>query len=212
MPAMTTRRRPPPLRRAVSDEDKERRRAELMAAGRRVFAEHGFQAATMADVARAAGVSYGVVYWYFDSKDELFHALMAAEEDALRGRIEAAVAAAPAGDLRGGMRAAVAATFAFFADDREAATLLFRDASLLGAAFEKHLFSIYGRFLDDLTGILQDSQDRGAVRRAPPRLVAFSVASLVTAVALRRLRTDDGLDVDGAADLVVDLLFEGLQP
>ncbi|MFN8039557.1 MAG: TetR/AcrR family transcriptional regulator [Acidimicrobiales bacterium] len=208
---MTTR-RPPPLRRAVSDEDKERRRTELMAAGRRVFAEHGFQAATMADVARAAGVSYGVVYWYFDSKDELFHALMTAEADALRGRIEAAVAAAPPGDLRAGMRAAVGATFAFFADDREAATLLFRDASLLGTAFEKHLFSIYGRFLDDLTGVLQDSQDRGAVRRAPPRLVAFSVASLVTSVALRRLRTDDGLDVDGAADLVVDLLFEGLGP
>lgn len=209
---MATPHRPTPLRRAVSDEDKERRRAELMAAGRRVFAEHGFQAATMADVARAAGVSYGVVYWYFASKDELFHALMTAEEDALRGRIEAAVAAAPVDDLRGGLRAAVGATFAFFADDREAAALLFRDASLLGAAFEKHLFSIYGRFLDDLTGVLQDSQDRGTVRRAPPRLVAFAVASLVTSVALRRLRTDDGLDVAGAADLVVDLLFEGLNP
>ena len=50
------------------------------------------------------------------------------------------------------------------------------------------------------------------MRRAPPRLVAFAVASLVTSVALRRLRTDDGLDVAGAADLVVDLLFEGLNP
>lgn len=207
---MTRSRRPPPLRRAVSDEDKERRRRELLAAGRRVFARQGFQAATMADVARAAGVSYGVVYWYFSSKDELFHALMAAEEQALRDRIESALGDAPPGDRRGGLRQAVAATFAFFDDDRDAAALLFRDASLLGSGFERHLFSIYGRFLDDLTVVVDGGQVRGAVRPAPPRLLAFAAASLITSIALRRLSTDDGLSAQEAAGLVVGLLLDGL--
>jgi AcrR family transcriptional regulator len=207
---MAVSRRPPPLRRAVSDEDKERRRRELLAAGRAVFAQRGFRSTTMADVARAAGVSYGVVYWYFASKDELFHALMAAEEHALRARIDAALGDSPPDDLRGGLRRAVSATFAFFDEDGDAAALLFRDASLLGSAFERHLFSIYGRFLDDLTTVVDGGQVRGAQRPAPARLLAFAAASLITSIALRRLTTDDGLSADDAAELVVGLLLDGL--
>ena len=86
-----------PLRRAVSEADKERRRRDLLVAAKQQFAEQGFEATTMADVAKTAGVSYGVVYWYFESKDELFHALMAHEEARLRERIVAAVAVPPFG-------------------------------------------------------------------------------------------------------------------
>src|SRR5262245_61614349 len=37
----------------------------------KVFAEKGFFSATVADVARAAGVADGTIYLYFKSKDEL---------------------------------------------------------------------------------------------------------------------------------------------
>ena len=70
-----TRRRP-----AVSEEDKSRRRDEIMAAAKKVFARNGFHATTIADIAKEAGLAYGSIYWYFDSKDDLFHALMAVEE------------------------------------------------------------------------------------------------------------------------------------
>ncbi len=82
----TTRRR-----RAVSAEDKSQRRDEIMAAAKEVFARKGFHDTTIADIAKRAGLAYGLIYWYFDSKDELFHALMAVEEGALRSHIAAAV-------------------------------------------------------------------------------------------------------------------------
>lgn len=200
------------MRRAVSDEDKTRRREELLAAAKSVFAAKGFQNATVADVARAAGVSYGVVYWYFASKDELLHALMAAEEEVLRSRIAAAVAAAPPDGLRGALLSAVEATFAFLDDDRSSAAVLFRDPSMLGSDFSRHLLDIYGRFIGDLDGAVRASQARGTVRQAPPRLLAFTAAALISQVALRRLTTDDGLSSAEAAELVVSLLFDGLTP
>jgi AcrR family transcriptional regulator len=80
-------------RRAVSKEDKSKRRGEIMAAAKKVFARNGFHATTIAYIAKEAGLAYGSVYWYFDSKDELFHALMSAEGDALRAHIAAALAA-----------------------------------------------------------------------------------------------------------------------
>src|SRR5438270_13345528 len=97
--------------RAVTDEAKERRREVILTAAKRVFAKKGFHATTMADIAKAARLSYGSVYWYFDSKDALFHALMESEEAALRGHIaEALATVAPDDpDPYAGLRRAVSA-------------------------------------------------------------------------------------------------------
>ncbi len=47
-------------------------RDRLLDAAARVFAERGYQAASVDDVAAQAGLSKGAVYWNFKSKDDLF--------------------------------------------------------------------------------------------------------------------------------------------
>ena len=49
-----------------------------MDGARRAFLA-GFDAASMNDVARAAGVSKGTLYAYFDSKEQLFEAMIREE-------------------------------------------------------------------------------------------------------------------------------------
>jgi AcrR family transcriptional regulator len=78
---------------AVSEKDKLHRRDEIMVAAKKVFAHNGFHATTIADIAKEAGLAYGSVYQYFDSKEELFDALMAAQEYALRTHLAVAMAA-----------------------------------------------------------------------------------------------------------------------
>jgi AcrR family transcriptional regulator len=51
-------------------------RARLLEAASEVFAEHGYDRASLDDVAAAAGLTKGAVYSSFASKDELFYALM----------------------------------------------------------------------------------------------------------------------------------------
>jgi AcrR family transcriptional regulator len=51
-------------------------RTRLLDAAAKVFAERGYQAASVDEIAAAAGLSKGAVYWNFASKDELFHALL----------------------------------------------------------------------------------------------------------------------------------------
>ncbi|MGH7560285.1 MAG: TetR/AcrR family transcriptional regulator [Gemmatimonadales bacterium] len=53
------------------------RRREILDAAALVFGEHGFDAATIADVATRAGVSPGTVIHYFGSKAALFEGVMA---------------------------------------------------------------------------------------------------------------------------------------
>lgn len=207
----TTRRR-----RAVSDEDKSQRRDQIMAAAKEVFARNGFHATTIADIAKQAGLAYGLIYWYFESKDDLFHSLMAAEEDALRTHLaEAMVAAGGSADSAGGerlFRAGVQATFEFFEADKATVKLLFRDAHALGDRFEKHLGGIYERFIDDIETVIVAAQERGEVVAAPPRMVAYTLAALVGQLAHRRLSTDDGVSAAQVADFVVSLVLDGLRP
>ncbi len=55
------------------------RREQLIAAAARVIARSGYDAATVRDVAREAGVSTGVIAYYFEGKDDLFaHVLRSA--------------------------------------------------------------------------------------------------------------------------------------
>ncbi|MGA8331154.1 MAG: TetR/AcrR family transcriptional regulator, partial [Mycobacterium sp.] len=139
-------------RRAISKEDKLKRRGEIMTAAKTVFARNGFHATTIAHIAKEAGLAYGSVYWYFDSKDELFHALMAAEGEALRAHIAAAVGTDGRRTEKDWepLRVTVQAVLEFFEADRAVTKLLLRDAYALGDQFEKHLGSIYEGFIDDI--------------------------------------------------------------
>lgn len=187
---------------------KEQRREEILTAAKRLFADRGFHATRMSDVAAATGVSHGTVFWHFGCKEELFHALMDDEERALRLHIDQAV-----GDGSGDVfRRSVQATFEFFEVNRDTVRLLFRDPLVLGDRFDRHLGGIYEGFIDDIEKSIADAQGAGQVIDAPPRTIAFSVASMISGLALRRLVTDDGVSASEVADLVVTLILDGLRP
>lgn len=52
---------------------------QILDGARQVFLNLGFDGASMGDIARAAGVSKGTLYVYFENKAELFSALIADE-------------------------------------------------------------------------------------------------------------------------------------
>src|SRR5262249_15956868 len=82
---------------------KDARPAEILAAALDCFAERGFAATRMDDVAARAGVTKGTVYLYFETKEDLFKALVRSELVPNVERLEAAATAdvPPADLLRG---------------------------------------------------------------------------------------------------------------
>ena len=82
-----------PRRRAVVAED---RRRQILDAALDVFAEHGYAAARLEDVAARAGVAKGTIYLYFADKRTLFMELARTAAAPMIERIgELAVADAP---------------------------------------------------------------------------------------------------------------------
>lgn len=92
---------------------KVRTRQKVLDAARALFAERGYEPATIRDIAKGAGMSTGAVFANFQDKAELFEAVLtedlarlgetlraaAASESAVRGRILAALTAAYHGTL-----------------------------------------------------------------------------------------------------------------
>ena len=64
---------------ATPSNDGSAKRRQIMDGARSVFLGSGFDGASMNDIARAAGVSKGTLYAYFNSKDELFEAIIRGE-------------------------------------------------------------------------------------------------------------------------------------
>jgi AcrR family transcriptional regulator len=59
------------------------KRRQILQGAREVFLSHGFDGASMGEIARVSGVSKGTLYVYFDSKDKLFEELTLEERKTL---------------------------------------------------------------------------------------------------------------------------------
>ena len=75
-----------PARRTAERTQRERTEAttgQLLDAARRLFAADGYQATSLDDVVRAAGVTKGALYHHFDGKRDLFRAVFEREQQQL---------------------------------------------------------------------------------------------------------------------------------
>ncbi len=88
-----------------------------------VFAHRGFHSTSMNDVADAAGVTKPVLYQHFDSKQDLYMALLDEAGSRLRNAVRNAVADATSGKQQ--TELGFKAYFRWVADDHDAFLLLF---------------------------------------------------------------------------------------
>ena len=88
--------------------DVDERRRQLLEAGARAFTERAYDEVSMSDVARAAGISKGLLYHYFPSKRDFFTATLAAAAAELAAVTEPEAGRPPIEQLAGSIGAYLA--------------------------------------------------------------------------------------------------------
>jgi AcrR family transcriptional regulator len=102
------------------------RRERILEGAMRVFAKHGYEGASMSEIARAGDVTAAVIYDHFASKQELHGFLLEQQTEMLLAYVgEAVLAAGPQSEQR--MRAGVDAFFGFVQEHPFAWRMIFRD-------------------------------------------------------------------------------------
>ena len=97
-------------------------RATLLKTALAVFSAKGYAAATLDDVAKAAKVTRGAIYWHFKSKADLYNTLV--EEFSARGAAVVQDAVAQGGTLLDILRRVFVSQCALIEDDREARAVM----------------------------------------------------------------------------------------
>ncbi|NND73568.1 MAG: TetR/AcrR family transcriptional regulator [Ilumatobacter sp.] len=103
------------------------RREQILDVALKVFANAGFHGASMNDVAEAAGVTKPVLYQHFDSKRDLFQALIEDVGNRLRNSVDKATAEATDGKSQ--TELGFRAYFRWVAEDHDGFRLLFGSGS-----------------------------------------------------------------------------------
>ncbi|HEY0945563.1 MAG TPA: TetR/AcrR family transcriptional regulator [Opitutaceae bacterium] len=78
--------------RARREEEKEKRRKSILDAAERVIARHGWEATNFGEIAKLTRLSRSLVYVYFPTRDDLFHAIVDRGMAMLEQRFQAAIA------------------------------------------------------------------------------------------------------------------------
>lgn len=103
------------------------RRTQLIQIGRQVFAERGFEAASVEDIADRAGVSKPIVYEHFGGKEGLYAVIVDHEVNKLLARIEGAL---EADHPHRALEQAAEAFLGYVEEEEDGFRILVRDAPL----------------------------------------------------------------------------------
>jgi AcrR family transcriptional regulator len=107
------------------------RREQLVEVGRSLFAERGFEATSIEEIAARAGVSKPVVYEHFGGKEGLYAVVIDREMSALLERINSALTAGHPRDM---LEQAAMALLTYIEEETDGFRILVRDSPLPSTA------------------------------------------------------------------------------
>jgi AcrR family transcriptional regulator len=190
------------------------KRRNILDAAITVFARQGFHSTRVSDIADEAGVAYGLVYHYFDSKDEVLNELFTERWSLLLTAIEEADASTES------PRSKLAAVAAFIVDsyqhNPELMKVIIVEVTRAANSFGRTHLPEIRRAYDSITKIVADGQEKGAFRRdIDPAFASMSFYGAIEQLLsgwIFEVIPKSSADYDQAKELVVATICDGLEP
>jgi len=208
-PEPTARRsgRPPRSKRSL------RTRERIIASATEVFARSGFHGARVADIAEHAGIAYGLVYHYFDNKDDILGAIFSERWSQYVAYL-AEVGRMPLG-FRERMRRLVHFWVEIYRREPDMMTIMINEVSRSYEFLESHDIATVLVAFDAIEAIVSEAREKGEVSPdIDPQLatyVVFGAAEMVlTGYVLGTLRRGDADAFARDEEQMLAMLLDGL--
>lgn len=180
------------------------RRDELLQAGMVLFSANGYHDTKVSDIVREAGVAQGTFYLYFDSKADLFVALLdefiVLITEAVSGITVDMDSITTQVQLAARLRAAVERILAVYRDNAALARIVIREGSSLDAKSADRWQQAIDRLAEIGAAVMDEAIERGLLPPQNGRVVAYCVLGMYERVAYRWLVEDQSMDLDELAD------------
>lgn len=185
------------------------RRGELLELAASLFADNGFRATTVRDIADAAGILSGSLYHHFDSKESMVEEILTGFLDELFGWYHEIMAQRQGPRER--LEAVVAASFDCI-DRRHAQVAIYQNEAKYLSQFERFAFldKRNEEFRKLWLTILHDGIAAGEFRRGLDAEMVYRFIRDTVWVAVRWYRPGGALDAPAVAEQYLGILLDGI--
>ncbi|WP_242901540.1 TetR/AcrR family transcriptional regulator [Actinomadura terrae] len=185
------------------------RREHLVRLAADLFAEKGFQATTVRNIAQEAGILSGSLYHHFDSKESIVDEILTGYLDEVMPAYRKAVARR--GNPRATVEGLVRAAFASLEPHRAAVTVLQNDWSYLQGMDRFAYLAEAEREAERMwVGAIGAGQDEGLFRDDIDPKLTYRMIRDTVRLAVRWAEPGGRLDTGALADHYVKVMFDGV--
>jgi TetR/AcrR family transcriptional regulator len=182
-------------------------------AAKTVFADRGYQGATLEEIANRAGMSKATIYIYYKNKDDLF--LQVVEELVHTAMMETDQEAASTKSPLEKLAGIVRNKMAFYEREREFFCIYLNEKQGLEVApkdpHKQALRQMYLQGVEATAKVLQEGIDAGVLRPMDSRRLAFYLQEMISAVLVQRILGHAPTSVDEDVEQLLELFLHGAQ-
>jgi AcrR family transcriptional regulator len=175
------------VERLSKSQQKEDTRRKILESAAEVFASKGFHGSVVDDIVRASGTSKGAVYFYFESKEQIFFSLVEDYVTSLAQQMHLAVQRGRG--LVAQVEGAVATLVRSFHSHPALARIVLLDWPNAGAEFQGKRMALKGMLVEILRGYLDRAVEDHRIESQDTELAAYVWIGAIGEVVVRWLNT-----------------------
>lgn len=188
------------------------RTSAILEAANHVFGNKGFEAATVEEIAEAAGIAKGTIYLYYPSKEAIFAATLESHKVALMEEGDKALAGG--NTVEDKLCAFIRCKALYFERNRDFFRIYF---SQLGPVFPLRLScakegarQTYLQQVEKLIVFIRQAQAEGTIRPLPAEIIAYALMDITRGLVARHEQGFSVCSLDQEVQHFFDLFWTGV--
>ena len=186
-------------------------RERILKAALKVFAQNGFYATRVSEIAKAAGVADGTIYLYFKNKDDV---LITIFEEGI-GRLLTILREVAESDepFENRVTRIIELQLGLLEEQRDLAEVITVNLRQSSRLLKQYAAPLFMQYIEVIAGVVREGQEAGSFRRdLNPRVVARSLFGAIDAILLTwALGEGDPPALRKAGTHCASLFLEGLR-
>lgn len=196
-----------------TDQQRIEKRVRIIDAAVEVFAEKGFRAARISDIARSAGVADGTIYLYFKNKEDLLLVIFEEKMEQLLDRLEDSLRGLD--DPLERIAAYARHHFRSIEDNPSLAQVFQVELRQSHRFLRDYRPEKLWRYLGVFSELVRDGQERGVIRpEIDPFLAQWAFFGALDEISIQWVlaRRRERFNLEQAAEQVVEMFLRGMTP
>ena len=188
--------------------DSEAKLQHILLHSAQVFAEQGFEGASMRDISRATGISLSGLYYYFESKQKLLYLLQKSSFTEIIERLQAGLAPLRGPEAR--LRVLIRNHIGYFLSHRNEMKVLSHEEEALDPPYREEVAAIKRRYYALAREIFDGVVGKGLAEGLQPRVAVLSLFGMMNWVyKWHNPKTDPG--AEELTEAIVGIFLHGVR-